>query len=161
MKAKGAHVVFHRLIKTRPVSRGDTNMVDRIRAVLLCKRTADAPVHPGSWSFFGGVIEKGENPKDAALREIREELAGAPIKREALEHLTDVIVSRREGPCLVRYFECSLETEMYKLHLKMDEKHKKVEGEGLAWFTAEEVHHLPMRPEDRAAAATFFEKFGV
>jgi 8-oxo-dGTP pyrophosphatase MutT (NUDIX family) len=30
---------------------------------------------PGYWAFFGGGIEKGENPTEALKREIREELS--------------------------------------------------------------------------------------
>jgi hypothetical protein len=37
---------------------------------------------------------------------------------------------------------------------------KKVEGEGLGWFTAEEIHHLNVRPEDRTAINHFFEENG-
>jgi 8-oxo-dGTP pyrophosphatase MutT (NUDIX family) len=43
-------------------------------AILLCKRTHDAPIYPAHWSVFGGWVEKREQPKDAAIREVHEEL---------------------------------------------------------------------------------------
>jgi hypothetical protein len=36
-----------------------------------------------------------------------------------------------------------------------------VEGEGLGWFTAEEVNHIWLRPEDRVAVEKFFEQSGL
>jgi len=40
--------------------------------VLVAKR-AEAQHLPGDWEFPGGKIEEGEEPADAALRELREE----------------------------------------------------------------------------------------
>ena len=40
-------------------------------------------------------------------------------------------------------------------------KDAKPEDEGLAWFDAEEINHLLIRPEDRSAIAKFFQDRGV
>lgn len=37
------------------------------------RRTDDAPTHPGLLGFFGGHIEQGETPDEAAYRELGEE----------------------------------------------------------------------------------------
>jgi len=160
---KGAHVVFHRLIKTRPIrSHNDSgDKIGLIRAVLLCKRTSDAPIHPGLWSLIGGMIEKNEHPRVAAQREVSEELECSKFDKAGLKPLIKVKVSRRGGPCLISYFECQLEVDMDELRLIRQDKSAKVENEGIAWFTAEEVHHLPMRPEDRVAVIALFAKYGV
>lgn len=42
--------------------------------ILLQQKTDDAPVYPGKWCMFGGSIEKGETPLQAAIREFKEEL---------------------------------------------------------------------------------------
>ncbi len=42
--------------------------------IFLQKRTLDAPTFPDHFGFFGGGIEKGEEPEKALLREIKEEL---------------------------------------------------------------------------------------
>jgi len=40
---------------------------------LLLKRSGDSNWMPGKWALPGGHIEKGERPKDAAIRETKEE----------------------------------------------------------------------------------------
>lgn len=41
--------------------------------VLLAQRSVKMDL-PGKWEFPGGKVEKGEDPKDCLIREIREEL---------------------------------------------------------------------------------------
>lgn len=43
--------------------------------ILVLKRGADAQVRPGQWDLPGGMIEEGEDPNKAVLREIKEETA--------------------------------------------------------------------------------------
>lgn len=40
---------------------------------LLLKRNFETDIHPGKWNFPSGKIENGEEPVDAALRELQEE----------------------------------------------------------------------------------------
>lgn len=42
--------------------------------VLLQHRTKDAPISPDKWGLFGGHGEEGENPQQALVRELREEM---------------------------------------------------------------------------------------
>jgi 8-oxo-dGTP diphosphatase len=41
--------------------------------LVLVARRAEAQHLPGAWEFPGGTIDDGEEPADAALRELREE----------------------------------------------------------------------------------------
>ena len=59
------------------------------------------------------------------------------------------------------YFSAELNVDLDRLTLKRNKDEDKVEGEGLGWFTAEEVNHLVVRPEDRAAISAFFRKHGT
>ena len=151
MKPKdGAHVVFHKFLNTRG---------DAVQAVLLYKRTQDAPTDPGCWSLFGGVVEASESPIQAARREVKEELKAIDVDlgKVEMKELCDVPVKRNEGTCSISYFSASLDIGINKLRLRWNLKEKKVEGEGLGWFTEKEVKHLMMRPEDRTAVTKFFE----
>jgi 8-oxo-dGTP pyrophosphatase MutT (NUDIX family) len=48
-------------------------LVDRQGRFLMQHRSADAPVSPNLWGFPGGHVEPGEQPLDAAHRELLEE----------------------------------------------------------------------------------------
>src|SRR5262249_52737418 len=71
MTIAGAHVVFHRLLKVSP---DGVSPEKHVQAVLLCKRTQNAPIHPGYWGLFGGTIKGDESPDEAVKREVSEEL---------------------------------------------------------------------------------------
>jgi len=155
-KLSGAHIVFHRLLKA-----GNCHFVS---AVLLCKRTQDAPIHPGYWALFGGKRKDGENLKQTVRREVEEELEiiGVKIGELKMEKLLNVPIRRQKDRCfLIGYFSSLLDVGMDKLRLKKNEDENKIEAEGIGWFTAEEIYHLVMRPEDRIAVTNFFEKNGI
>jgi 8-oxo-dGTP pyrophosphatase MutT (NUDIX family) len=153
MKIGGAHIVFHRLLRT---SKAKPYFV---RAVLLSKRTLDAPMHPGDWGLIGGIVNPGEPPKDAARREAHEELG---VKPGALKFLCKVRVDHGSGSAsAVTYFSAALDLNMDKLTLRRNPDDDKVEGEGIGWFSAEEIHHIMVRPQDRVAISTFFKKHGT
>ncbi len=154
MKIGGAHIVFHKLLRT---SKEDKHYF--VCAVLLGKRTLDAPMHPGYWGLFGGTVNRGEAPRDAALREAREELG---VKPSAMKFLCNVRVDHgKSNASGVRYFSAILDRDMDTLTLRRNSEDKKVEGEGIAWFSAEEIHHIMVRPADRIAISTFFKKYGT
>ena len=153
---EGAHVVFHKLLKAGNCS--------SVQAILLCKRTQDAPKHPGYWGLIGGTVEDDDKSSEERARiEVKEELETIGINQDELvfEKVDKVLINGENGKGKVEYFSSSLDIGMDKLGLRMNNDDNKVEGEGLGWFTAEEIHHLMMRPEDRIAIAKFFEKNGV
>ncbi|MFL5245256.1 MAG: NUDIX domain-containing protein [Gemmataceae bacterium] len=156
-KVAGAHVVFYRVLKTCCCEARH----ESVRAIMLCKRTQDAPTHPGYWALFGGKLNNAEEtPKDAAKREVEEEL-GLILEARRLEELgPPVCVARADGACSIQYFHYLLDYDLDKLTLRPNRKGK-VEGEGLGWFTAEEIHHLMVRPEDRIAVDNFFREHGT
>jgi 8-oxo-dGTP pyrophosphatase MutT (NUDIX family) len=164
-KIAGAHVVLHRLLRTSCDKK-------YVPVVLLCKRTHDAPIHPANWALFGGKLEKrgskrkrggkrkrDERPEEAAMREVEEEL-GIKLIATRLEELCRVCVERANGTWSIHYFRYSLDYDLDKLRLHRNHEGK-VEGEGLGWFSAEEIHHLLVRPEDRIAVDTFFREHGT
>src|SRR5512143_2383509 len=46
--------------------------------ILICQRTRHQPL-PLKWEFPGGKIESGEQPRDALVRELEEELGVVPV----------------------------------------------------------------------------------
>lgn len=46
--------------------------------LLLMQRSPDAAEHAGEWAFPAGMLEEGESPEEAALREFQEE-TGFPL----------------------------------------------------------------------------------
>lgn len=52
----------------------------------------------GCWNFFGGNVDDGENPKDAACRELFEE-TGMQVDPEALVMLFQEQVQTKKGKC--------------------------------------------------------------
>jgi 8-oxo-dGTP pyrophosphatase MutT (NUDIX family) len=150
----GAHLVLHRRAR---ISKLATN-TDTVCVVLLTKRTYDAPVHRCLWGLPGGTRDNDETPKETAVREAREEL-GLKLAHSDLDTVTDVEFSRGQGPKRVWYFSCNWPDAVDHLSLEGNGQEEKPqrEDEGLAWFDAEEIHHLPIRPEDRIALYRFFD----
>jgi hypothetical protein len=73
-----------------------------------------------------------------------------------------VKVARNGQQVEIHYFQYRFDHDMDRLTLRRnDDDDRKVEGEGLAWFTAEEIHHLVIRPEDRVALDYFFRTHGI
>ena len=60
-------------------------IIENVRGQILFQLRDNKPnlLNSNLWSIFGGGIEKGETPKEAAVREIYEEL-GIKIKQEEL-----------------------------------------------------------------------------
>lgn len=148
----GAHVVFYRELRMNPEGKF-------VLAVLLCKRTQDAPNDPGLWSLFGGQLDDKDNgdPECAVRREIQEELKTIDVNLGTLE-MEELDVASVRG-CTVTYFKAHLNIGMNMMRLRWNMEHNKVEGEGIGWFTEKEVQELKekMRQEDYAAITKFFE----
>ena len=121
-----------------------------VLAVLLCKRTQDAPNYPGCWSLFGGKLDSTDNggPECAARREIQEELKAIDVNLGTLE--MEKLHADSVNGYSVMYFKALLDIGMDMMRLKWNMEHKKVEGEGIGWFTEKKVQDLKekMRRED-------------
>ena len=69
-------------------------LLERGKFVLQLRDDKPLIDFPDMWSLFGGAIEKNEDPQEAMLREIEEELC---IKAKGICFLWDYIYCRADG----------------------------------------------------------------
>ena len=91
---------------------------------------------PGMWSLFGGVIKKNEDPQEAMLREIEEELC---IKVKDIHFLWDCIYCREDGKqVLHKIYEADITSLWGKQQL--------MEGQATDSFNYDQLETLRIPP---------------
>lgn len=90
---------------------------------------------PDCWSLVGGAIEDGESPEETLVREMEEEVGYVP---ENKKFLGQFIGMRGEKAYLYLIRVSKGEKELFK--------HNPEEGQGIGWFTKEEVLQLKLSP---------------
>ena len=105
-------------------------LYDDNKKILMQHRSSDAPTSPDHWGFFGGNIEKNETPYKSIIRETYEELE-IKLKKPKLFHKEYVNIKNKEH------------TNFYFIE-KIEDKNKIQlhEGQGLGWFSPNEVQNL-------------------
>lgn len=111
------------------------------KEVLLQHRTADAERLPNYWAFFGGGIEGVESPEQALAREIREELEYAVNAPRLI--VTQTMTHKGEGALKYVFVEKYDPRQALVLH----------EGQGMGWWSFEDLAGLPIIDHDRAVLA--------
>ena len=104
--------------------------------ILLQHRTDDAIRLPGYWAFFGGGIEKGENPTEALKREIREELSYQVQNPQFL-----LAQKVRDGE--------NDNTKYVFVEQYQDQPLQLGEGQAMGWLSPDETQGLKMIDHDR------------
>jgi len=105
-------------------------------SVLLARRPEGREL-AGLWEFPGGKVEPAEQPEEALVRELQEEL-GVRAKREDLVPLTFVSHCYRDFHLLMPLYLC--EVWEGKLTAK--------EGQELAWVDPDQFDRYAMPPAD-------------
>jgi 8-oxo-dGTP diphosphatase len=101
-------------------------LINKEKKILLQHRSADAPINPSKWGFFGGRIEREEVAVEAVKRECQEEL------NYALEN-PKLLWEGEYGDCYAYIY-----TEEYNPKKEITLK----EGRGLGWFSMQESEKL-------------------
>jgi 8-oxo-dGTP diphosphatase len=116
-------------------------LYDSKKRFLMQQRTDDAPNDPGVWTFFGGGVEEGESVEEGLARELYEELAYEVKDPKKFKRVEDSDLGKEK---MWNYFieEISDKDKFEGDHLRLDLG----EGQGLAWFTLDEIRNLKLAP---------------
>ena len=101
--------------------------------ILLVQRAFKDHSYPGTWCLPGGKVDPGETPKQAAVREIEEEL-GVTLDPDFLTMLGGVSNEQWH-------------THVYECHVPLPPNefvHDTEENNGMGWFDSEIIRKLPI-----------------
>lgn len=144
MRPVGAHAILYKTLEGRDH--------DSCIGILLQKRNLKGRIYTAHWQCFGGGIEPNEAPYGALMREMGEEVEGLIV--DFYEPKTIDIPIYRAEVDLGMIFYVGRVRHM-EIRLRGDE------SLGYGFFTPEEIHHLMVRPEDRAAIGRFLQERGT
>lgn len=111
-------------------------LVNEAREVLVAKRPPGRPL-AGLWEFPGGKVEQGEEPEEALIRELREEL-GIEIAKADLAPLTFASHAYPDFHLLMPLYRCSRWSGTLAAQ----------EGQELRWVSPEALAGYNMPPAD-------------
>jgi dihydroneopterin triphosphate diphosphatase len=77
---------------------------------LLIRRTPGDTLYPGLWQFVSGRVEGGENAREAALRELKEETGAAPVRFWVVPAVNSFYDPENDTVNLVVLFAAQLES---------------------------------------------------
>lgn len=123
-------------------------LISNNMTVLLQYRNKNNRWNQDSWSEFGGQIEEGETPEEAAKRELKEELG---IKLVNLKFFKKYRLQREKG-----IYEQFVFTALLDYSLKNLKKQQK-EGGDLAFFSYEEMKNIKMADYTKEILEDFFK----
>jgi 8-oxo-dGTP pyrophosphatase MutT (NUDIX family) len=116
--------------------------------VLMQKKTIDYPIHPGGiWCFFGGVIKENEEPKNGAIRELKEE-TNLELKELALVSVNDYLFYGKPSKKYV--FKTKFIGKISDIKLS--------EGAGFAFINKSEISKYPIAEEDIVVINDYFKE---
>ncbi len=112
--------------------------------ILLCQR-AEGGNCAFLWEFPGGKIEKGETPKEALAREIKEELE---VDIETGEVFSEYEFSYPEKDIYFYFIEAKILSGEIKLNVHKD----------FRWLEPAEAWEFPLCPADKPALEKLLKK---
>ncbi|MDA4135244.1 MAG: NUDIX domain-containing protein [Thaumarchaeota archaeon] len=128
---------------------GAGGLIHKDGAILLIKRKFEP--NKGRWSLPGGLVEVGEDPAEAARREVREEL-GVEVEMEGLFQVANELI--RDDAGKVRFHFVLID---YLMTLRSDRITLNEESEEYRWFNAGDVERLNTSDNTKNVARKFIE----
>lgn len=120
-------------------------LVDPDGRVLISKRPQGKSM-AGLWEFPGGKVETGENPEQALIRELREEL-GIDVTSACLAPLTFASHAYETFHLLMPLYVCR----------RWEGVARPLEGQELAWVKPAKLRSYDMPPADEPLIAHLFD----
>lgn len=103
---------------------------------------------PGQWAPFGGAVEPGEIPLDAAFREFFEE-TGILLDRGQLEPFARINSAHHDNG-LLYLFACTVPIDAARIQL--------AEGAGFGFLTAKQIVEFPLAENFLEVMKVFLSK---
>lgn len=107
--------------------------------VLAARRTGPSDL-AGCWEFPGGKVEDGEDPRDALIREVREELSATIAIGD------EVAADDAPWPISERYV-----LRLYVASVLQGELRPGADHDAVRWLALDELEPVNWLPTDRAA----------
>lgn len=123
---------------------------DRNGKLLLQDRKSMSK-HGEEWGYFGGKIDSGESPEEAIVREIKEELEFDLKDFKFLKEYVAYAKLLKNGEVA----EINQHVFLKKINLDDFDSMVLHEGDGMKWFSIEEVKKLNMAGLDPKALEDF------
>ena len=113
--------------------------------ILVAKRS-ETQKSGGLWEFPGGKVERDEEPKNALIREIIEEL--------------DCVIQVGDFVACSKVSVDSLSIEMSLYDARIDRRHPRaIEHEEIRWITKDQLYEFSWAPADIPLLATVYASF--
>jgi len=110
-------------------------------------RDADKPiVYPGYWTLFGGGVEAGETPVNAAIRELNEETGLIVMAENLLPTVVTLSADSRKE--LIYIFSAKLDISPKDIFLQ--------EGAGFAFLGREQLERINIIPHIKYAINLYY-----
>ncbi|MCK4813568.1 MAG: (deoxy)nucleoside triphosphate pyrophosphohydrolase [Candidatus Marinimicrobia bacterium] len=105
--------------------------------ILLCQRHAKEKRFPLKWEFPGGKIKDGESPREAIIRELKEELG---IQATGIKHFNEYDYQyKNESPIQLIFFTIT----------RYERTIQNRQFEAMAWVSREKLHKYDILDGDQ------------
>ena len=106
-------------------------ILDKVGRILVAQRPySETSYKSYKWEFPGGKVEENESPKEALIREIREELD------------CEIIVGNKLTELEYDYPDFKLKMDLFLCHLKEGNLPKAMEHNQIKWISPKEIDTL-------------------
>lgn len=93
---------------------------------------------PGYWGTIGGAVEYGENPKEAIIREVSEEIS---LKLDNLEFISEINYWYARKLHILTFYKAKIDVPVLKIKLS--------EGQKVDYFSFDKLNRIAIVPSTK------------